>query len=207
LLATTRTYGKTDHCWKSEPLKQDYRFAEEPPQYTLRFDMAFGGTMCLTFSSKGTDMPDVINFYSVGEEYGCLSNFATYPIRLGGRSWPTSEHYFQAQKFEDKRQREAVRKVKSPMLAARMGRDRKSKLRRDWESVKVSVMTEAVRAKFTQHDELRAILLSTGDAKIVEHTENDDYWGDGGDGSGKNMLGQILMRIRSELQEAESRHS
>ena len=88
------------------------------------------------------------------------------------------------------------------MLAARMGRDRKSKPRRDWESVKVSVMTEAVRAKFTQYDDIRATLLSTGDARIVEHTENDDYWGDGGDGSGKNMLGQILMRIRTEFQES-----
>lgn len=147
---------------------------------------------------KDTDMPDVINFYSVGDEYGCFSNFAPYPIRLGGKIWPTSEHYFQAQKFEDEGQREAVRKAKSPMLAARMGRDRKNKLRRDWETVKVAVMTEAVRAKFAQHDELRAILVATGDARIVEHTENDDYWGDGGDGSGKNMLGQILMRIRSE---------
>ena len=152
-------------------------------------------------------MADVINFYSVGDEYGCFSNFAPYPIRLGGKIWPTSEHYFQAQKFEDDGQREAVRKAKSPMLAARMGRDRKNKLRRDWESVKVSVMTEAVRAKFMQHDELRATLLGTGDTKIVEHTENDDYWGDGGDESGKNMLGQILMRIRSELKEAEQRRS
>ena len=90
-------------------------------------------------------MPDVINFYSVGDEYGCFSNFAPYPIRLGGEIWPTSEHYFQAQKFEDEGQREAVRKAKSQMTAARMGRDRKNKLRRDWESVKVSVMTEAVR--------------------------------------------------------------
>ncbi len=40
---------------------------------------------------------------------------------------------------------------------------------------------------------------------IVEHTENDDYWGDGGNGSGKNMLGQVLMRIRSELREVERR--
>src|SRR5262249_30951784 len=151
-------------------------------------------------------MPDVINFYSVGDEFGCFSNFAPYPIRLGGKSWPTSEHYFQAQKFEDEQQREAIRRAKSPMLAARMGRDRKHKPRRDWESVKVSVMTEAVRAKFTQHDELRAVLLSTGNATIVEHTENDDYWGDGGDESGKNMLGQILMRIRSELNEAEPSH-
>ena len=85
------------------------------------------------------------------------------------------------------------------MLAARMGRDRKKKLRSDWESVKDPITTTAVRAKFTQHADLKKILLATGGAKLVEHTENDDYWGDGGDGSGKNMLGQILMRVRSEL--------
>jgi ribA/ribD-fused uncharacterized protein len=150
-------------------------------------------------------MDDAIYFYSTQEEHGCFSNFAAYPIRMGSQSWPTSEHYFQAQKFEEEHHREAIRQTKSPMIAARMGRDRKKKLREDWESVKVLIMTEAVRAKFTQHDDLRAILLSTGDAKLVEHTENDNYWGDGGDGSGKNMLGQILMRIRVELWEAELR--
>jgi len=50
-------------------------------------------------------------------------------------------------------------------------------------------MLEVVRAKFTQHEDLKAILLGSGDALLVEHTENDDYWGDGGDGSGKNRLG------------------
>jgi predicted NAD-dependent protein-ADP-ribosyltransferase YbiA (DUF1768 family) len=72
-----------------------------------------------------------------------------------------------------------VRKTNSPMQAARLGRDRKQKLRRDWESVKVDIMRQAVMAKFTQHEELRALLLSTGVATIVEHTDNDDYWGDG----------------------------
>lgn len=147
-------------------------------------------------------MPRVINFYSVNDDYGCFSNFAPYPIKLGGKKWPTSEHYFQAQKFEDE-QAEAIRLAKSPMIAARMGRDRKHKLRSDWESVKVSIMTKAVRAKFTQHDDIRATLLGSGNAKIVEHTENDSYWGDGGDGSGKNVLGQILMQIRSELSETK----
>ena len=152
-------------------------------------------------------MTDAIRFYSVSDEYGEFSNFAPYLIRLAGKTWPTSEHYFQAQKFEDPAEREAVRRAKSPMLAARMGRDRKKKLRRDWESAKVSVMTDAVRAKFTQHEELRVLLLGTADAKIVEHTENDDYWGDGGDGSGRNMLGQILMRVRTELRESEKASS
>ena len=85
------------------------------------------------------------------------------------------------------------------MIAARLGRDRSSPLRRDWDSVKVSVMTEAVLAKFSQHEDLRALLLATGDAMLIEHTDNDDYWGDGGDGSGKNMLGRILMRVREQL--------
>lgn len=60
-------------------------------------------------------------------------------------------------------------------------------------------MRDAVRAKFTQHDELRLLLLSTGSAKLVEHTTNDAYWGDGGDGSGRNMLGRILMEVREQL--------
>ncbi|OWK40537.1 GTP cyclohydrolase II [Fimbriiglobus ruber] len=60
-------------------------------------------------------------------------------------------------------------------------------------------MLDALRAKFSQHEEMKAALLGTGDAKLVEHTANDDYWGDGGDGSGKNRLGQLLMRVRDEL--------
>jgi ribA/ribD-fused uncharacterized protein len=152
-------------------------------------------------------MPDVINFYRVSDEYGCFSNFAPYPIQVDGKRWPTSEHYFQAQKFEDAAHQEAIRRTKSPMIAARMGRDRKKPLRRDWESIKVAVMRKAVRAKFMQHDDLRRMLLSTGDALIVEHTENDSYWGDGGDGSGQNMLGCILMEIREELGTEAARQS
>lgn len=142
---------------------------------------------------------NTIRFYSVADEYGEFSNFAEYPIRVDGATWPTTEHYFQAQKFEDAAYRQRIRRASSPMEAARMGRDRKMKLRRDWESVKVSVMHAALLAKFRQHDALRALLLSTSDAKLVEHTENDDYWGDGGDGRGRSMLGQLLMRVRETL--------
>jgi ribA/ribD-fused uncharacterized protein len=140
-----------------------------------------------------------INFYHLNEPFGEFSNFARFPIRLRGKTWPTSEHFFQAQKFAGTPREEEVRQAKSPGEAARLGRDRKHRLRSDWESAKDDVMREAVRAKFSQHDELRALLLSTGDEILVEHTENDSYWGDGGDGSGKNMLGRILMEVREEL--------
>ena len=134
------------------------------------------------------------------DEYGDFSNFARYPIRLKGKTWPTSEHYFQSMKFIDPIQQQKIRQATTPMEAARMGRDRKQKLRRDWESVKDQVMYEAVQEKFVQHPELAEQLLATQNAKIVEHTEQDSYWGDGGDGSGKNKLGQILMRVRTQLQ-------
>jgi ribA/ribD-fused uncharacterized protein len=94
---------------------------------------------------------------------------------------------------------EEVRLAKSPMIAARMGRSRKRPHRPDWEAVKDSTMHEAVRAKFAQHADLRATLTGTGDARIVEHTGNDRYRGDGGDGSGRNVLGQTLMRVREGL--------
>lgn len=147
---------------------------------------------------------DAVRFYRVSEEFGEFSNFARYSIFLDGKRWPTSEHYFQGQKFENAADREAIRREPSPMEAANMGRDRRRKLRRDWESVKENVMRHAVRAKFTQHDDLRALLLSTGDRELIEHTHNDRYWGDGGDGSGRNRLGAILMEIRAELRAAET---
>ena len=149
-----------------------------------------------------SDTQQVVNFYRVSEEFGCFSNFAAAPFTLDGRVWTTVEHFFQANKFLETEIQESIRLTKSPMIAARMGRDRKKPLRKDWETVKIGLMTDAIRAKFTAHEDLRKILLSTGNAVIVEHTKNDKYWGDGGDGSGKNMLGVILMRVRDEFLQA-----
>jgi len=143
----------------------------------------------------------VVNFYRATEPYGEFSNFARYSIWLDDRRWPTSEHYFQAMKFLELSHQEEIRFERSPKIAAEMGRSRKRPLRMDWESVKDQVMRQAVLAKFTQHDELKALLLSTGNAKLVEHTTNDSYWGDGGDGSGKNRLGLILMEVREQLRQ------
>ena len=73
-------------------------------------------------------------------------------------------------------------------------------MRKGWsQGVKDVVMLKALRAKFNQNDELKTMLLGTGEAKLVEHTEKDSYWGDGGDGSGENMLGKLLIQVRQEL--------
>ena len=142
-----------------------------------------------------------ITFYRVSEPYGEFSNFSPHPIELEGRLWSTSEHYFQAQKFAETEYEETVRLAKSPMIAARMGRNRQKPLRPDWEAIKENVMREALRAKFTQHAKLKSLLLSTGTAELVEHTNNDKYWGDGGDGNGLNRLGHLLMELRDILRD------
>jgi ribA/ribD-fused uncharacterized protein len=140
-----------------------------------------------------------IQFYRVNEPYGEFSNFSPHPIEMSGRTWPTVEHYFQAQKFYGTEHEEAIRLAKSPMVAARMGRSRERPLREDWERVKDEVMREALQAKFSQHPNLRSLLLKTDDALLIEHTKNDAYWGDGGDGRGKNRLGELLMELREHL--------
>lgn len=140
----------------------------------------------------------IINFYSTSDDYGDFSNFAAWPIKVDGKTWPTSEHYFQAQKFLDEKYREifvGFLPLWSPHAWARLLKP----LRKNWESVKEQVMRKALRAKFEQHAELRALLLATAPAKLVEHTENDAYWGDGGHGKGKNRLGYLLMELREQL--------
>ncbi len=140
-----------------------------------------------------------IKFYSEKAKWGAFSNFSLHQIKLNGKTWPTSEHYFQAQKFEDKNYQEKIRKCNSPMKAAELGRSRKVKIKKNWDRIKDNVMYDVVYAKFTQHEELERILISTNDSILIEHTENDHYWGDGGDGSGKNRLGKILMNVRSKI--------
>lgn len=140
-----------------------------------------------------------IKFYKVNDDYGFMSNFAPYPFSDGSRIWTTLEHYFQAQKFLVPQIQEKIRQIASPMDAALEGRNRQNPLRPDWEEVKNKVMLQALRMKFSQNPEIAKGLLATGDAIIIEHTRNDVYWADGGDGSGKNKLGLLLMQVREEL--------
>ncbi|KAG0276171.1 hypothetical protein BGZ95_007877 [Linnemannia exigua] len=147
-------------------------------------------------------MKDNINFYRQENAFGEFSNFYYAPITIAGQEWPTTEHYFQAQKFahlEDKQYVELVRLAKTPSEAAKLGRNRAFPLRPDWEEVKDDVMRDCVLQKFLQHPGLAEVLQGTGDRYLNEHTRNDRYWADGGDGKGKNMLGVVLMETRAKI--------
>ncbi|ANI89341.1 hypothetical protein A9P82_08570 [Arachidicoccus ginsenosidimutans] len=140
-----------------------------------------------------------IRFYKVDEPYGYFSNFSPFPIFIDDERWNTVEHYFQASKFNDREIKKKIQLIVSPMEAAIEGRNKKNILREDWELIKDDIMYKALKCKFLQHPNLMHKLFSTQDCLIIEHTRNDNYWGDGGDGMGKNKLGIALMKVRDEL--------
>jgi N-glycosidase YbiA len=146
-----------------------------------------------------------ILFYRVNEPYGCFSNFSRHQIVIEGETWPTTEHYFQAMKFAgDPERRERIRLADNAREAKALAWAPDAAVRSDWNSVRDEVMLVALRAKFTQHEDLKSTLLGTGTKELVEHTTNDRYWADGGDGTGKNVLGKLLIRVREELRESVS---
>ena len=142
------------------------------------------------------DVEDGTVIKSFNGYYYFLSNFYECPITIDGVTYKNSEAAFHGHKCPELRYKFINL---NPRDAKRLGRS--VKLRPDWEQVKDDVMRKVIRAKFTQHDDLKQKLLATGDAVLEEgNTWHDLYWGvDANTRQGKNTLGKILMEIRDEL--------
>lgn len=141
-----------------------------------------------------------ISFFDPDTENGWLANFSSHPIVVDGVLWPTVEHYFQASKFSstDVVLAELIRSARTPNRAKQIAKENATKKRQDWENVRLEIMRKAIEAKFLQYPELRKLLLATGKARIVENSQDDSYWGIG-DGTGENMMGQLLQALRETL--------
>ena len=144
-----------------------------------------------------------ISFYTAQGKYGYFSNFSPHGFELDGKYWPTSEHYYQSKKFAETEIQEEIRQAKTPHDAYKIRKDKSKKIRQDWEEVKVDIMRKVVLRKFETHPKIQRILLSTGDEDIVENSPTDYFWGCGADGTGKNMLGKILMEVREQLRKSK----
>lgn len=128
--------------------------------------------------------------------FAFLSNFAVAPVAYEGMLFPTVEHAYQAAKTLDWSDREQIRKTYSAGKAKQMGK--RVQLRQDWNDVRLHVMTILLRQKF-RVEPFRSLLLSTGDAELIEgNWWNDTFWGVCR-GKGENNLGKIIMQIRGEL--------
>jgi len=130
-----------------------------------------------------------------------LSAFSRHGFELDGADWPSVEHYYQGMKFEDPEIRESIRTAEHPKDAQQIARKNKRKMRRDWKTVRQTMMTRAVYIKCRTHPEVAAALLATKDLDIFENSQYDYYWGCGRDQRGENVYGKILMNVREKLRE------
>ncbi|MEZ8823648.1 GTP cyclohydrolase II [Vibrio amylolyticus] len=144
-------------------------------------------------------MSTSILFYEPFDSNGFLSNFYPVIIHVAGTDWPSSEHYYQAQKFESNKIQDKIRNAESPDIAFQLSREYQDEVRSNWMETREEVMQFIVAEKFAQHNKLAFHLVNTGETELKEHSHKDDFWGDGGDGHGQNKLGQILMDVRDNL--------
>lgn len=133
-------------------------------------------------------------------EYRFLSNFAPISLRYDGTTFSTSEHAYQAAKARNESKiYDQIAASSDPDEAKQLGR--KASLPNKWHEEKKYLMLEIVTAKFSQNPDSREKLLETGEKMLVElNTWGDTYWGAAIEtGEGLNMLGRILMHVRSSL--------
>ena len=129
-------------------------------------------------------------------EFHWLSNFFLCQVEFEGMNFSNVEAAFQAAKCLDMKERERFFGL-SGGQAKRLGR--RVELRSDWEEVKIEIMRQVLKSKFTQNSELREKLIATGDTELIEGNNwNDTFWGVCR-GKGRNHLGKLLMEVRAEL--------
>lgn len=151
--------------------------------------------------------PSEIRFYRANEKpFGAFSNLCKRPIVFEGRTYPTAEHAYQAGKPSKPAVREWILSAPTPALAAMAAHGLYVwDVVPNWAQIKFDRMRAVLRAKFEQHDDLKELLLSTGEARLVEagtvNNAVNRLWGEV-DGKGQNMLGVMLMELRGELAHA-----
>lgn len=140
-----------------------------------------------------------IGFYP--REFFCLDNFSSFGITYNGKYYQTVEHAYQSLKFKDTDPEIEDRIIKSYSAheAQKIANVNKDKQSRKWDEIKVSVMEELLRAKLEQNPYVKQKLLQTRNYPICEDSPKDSFWGIGSNRDGKNELGKLWMKLRTEL--------
>ena len=139
-----------------------------------------------------------IKFYRLKDPGGFMSNYWKARMFIYGRWWNWVEAPYQAAKTNVMAEKDAIWKAEKANDSRLLGQ--KVTIVPDWDFLKRDIMRECCMAKFLQHPELRKQLMETGTEELIEDSPIDWYWGCGKDGTGQNVLGQVLMEIRQYLQ-------
>lgn len=201
----TEPTDKYIQVWLLDPKKYESKIVDQDviasPFYDS-FSLTITRDMIENSCSLLTDFAKAIYFYSSLDKFGEFSNFADFGFEYENLYYSTVEHFYHAQKFIDKDYSELIRRAKTPKAAADLGKSRDKKIKADWDEIKNDIMIVGVQKKFDTHENLKELLLSTGDNLIIENSPYDNYWGIGSTGDGLNQLGTTLMRVRQKLKNA-----
>jgi ribA/ribD-fused uncharacterized protein len=141
---------------------------------------------------------------SFSGEYSFLSNFYPAKVIYMGVLFPTVEHAYVAAKnpTRDFVLSIAALPVTKAAVAKKMGQ--RTKIRSDWDQVKLSIMETLLRQKFNEGELQKALIGTDNDQLIEGNWWHDNFWGGCNckkctDIPKYNHLGKLLMQIRSDL--------
>ncbi|TPX61830.1 hypothetical protein PhCBS80983_g00778 [Powellomyces hirtus] len=156
-----------------------------------------------------------IYFWKTSENpYGVFSQWATTPFidPDTGTQYRTAEHYMMHQKallFNDTAVATRILRETRPITVKQLGQQVQGFSQHIWEQNRLSIVTRANLLKFEQDEQLKALLVGTGDQEIVEASPYDRIWGIGFQAHktsvrdrrrwGLNLLGRALMDVRAAL--------
>jgi len=144
-----------------------------------------------------------LNFYKTYKNSNTFgfSNFSQHKINIKDIGiFANAEAALHAYKnIEDKEFVNSLINAKSGLIARYIGNKTKPTL--FWEENKIKIMENILHMKIQQNSIVKENLLNTGLRPLIEHTKDDPFWGDNGDGTGKNNLGKLLTKIRNKYYE------
>jgi len=127
-----------------------------------------------------------------------LSPFSAHEVEIDGVVYKTAEHAYQALRVVEDVQPQIIAAC-SPMEAWRIGQKCKDEGMLIVDFDKDALMEKIFRAKLEQHEDIKKVLQISGNRELLKVYSEDSYWGTGPDGQGKNKMGKLWMKLRSEL--------
>lgn len=156
---------------------------------------------------------NVICFHNPDEENGCLSNWYLSDFTLDGMKFSSMEQYMMYKKavtFNDTAIAKQILDTDSVSVIKNLGRQVSNYNNTVWNGIRQIVVYEGLLAKYTQNEELKSFLKSTGDTMLAECAVNDRIWAIGlsmtdpnrfdmAKWQGQNLLGFATMQVRNKL--------
>lgn len=156
---------------------------------------------------------EIICFHNPEEENGYLSNWYLSNFIIEGMLFSSMEQYMMYKKamcFDDKTVANKILETKDVAEIKALGRQVSNYNDSIWNGMRQILIYEGLLAKFTQNEDLKEQLLSTGDDILAECAVKDRIWGIGlsmtspkrlniYQWNGQNLLGYALMLVRERI--------